>query len=124
MIDWTCLRTTTDLEVFKAYLKTYLYEHFQSYRHAVDAYTAYALTQWLYIANFHLHSELFYVISKSAWAKYFHFNIVGIYFLSPSRALSIATFLKEWKLLGPYKFFSVVVVIVDGLQQKSKVTLP
>ena len=39
------LRIITDVEVFKASLKTYLYEHFNDYYHAANPYTTFALTQ-------------------------------------------------------------------------------
>ena len=39
------LRIEPDLELFKAYLKTFLYNNFQSYVHNVNPYTTFAITQ-------------------------------------------------------------------------------
>jgi len=38
-------RILADLESFKSYIKTYLYENFQTYCHAVNPYTTFALSQ-------------------------------------------------------------------------------
>ena len=39
------LRIATELGAFKAYLKAYLYDNFQTYCHSVNPYTTFALSQ-------------------------------------------------------------------------------